>query len=212
MKKRFAAGTLLSILLTLIAFIYDAPIIKFISGLRNIFLDNIFMSIGFAANTFIIFFFLMTLFLWEEHKRRWILPLWMASLFSALISFILKYSIHRLRPFQEGLVSVLGVALYFIKDSFTTWNFSFPSFEAMLVFSALPILSKEFRKFKYVWLVFACLAAFSRTYFGVHYLSDVLAGAIIGYLIGTFMVCAEERDKLGLKLIQKIKMIGKKNK
>ena len=212
MKKRFIAGIFLSIILTLITFIYDAPIIKFISGLRNIFLDYVFMSVGFAANAFIIFFFLTSLFLWQEHKRRWILPLWMASFFSALISFVFKILVGRARPFQEGLVSALGVALYFIKDSFTIWNFSFPSFEAMLVFSALPILSKEFKKFKYVWFIFACLVALSRAYFGVHYLSDVLTGATIGYLIGTFMVFIEEKNKLGLKLIQKIKIVGKKLK
>ena len=93
-----------------------------------------------------------------------------------------------------------------MKDSFNTWNFSFPSFETMLVFAAVPLLNKEFRKFRYIWIIFACLVGFSRAYFGVHYLSDVMAGAIIGYLIGYSMVLLEEKYKIGLILMKKLKI------
>ena len=74
----------------------------------------------------------------------------------------------------------------------------------MFVFSALPVLSKEFKKLKYAWLVFACLVAFSRVYFGLHYLSDVLGGAIIGYLIGWGIVIIEEEKGWGKKLMKKL--------
>lgn len=205
-KFKFLIGLIVSIILALITFKYDSQIISFISGLRNSCLDYIFLSIGFASNAFIIFFFLMTLFLWKEHKRRWIFPLWLASALSVIISFILKIWVQRPRPFEGGVVTVLGIALHFIKDSFETWNSSFPSFQAMLVFSALPILNKEFKIFKYIWFVFACLVAFSRAYFGVHYLSDVLMGAIIGYLIGISAVFIEDKYSLGLKLMKKLKI------
>ena len=82
----------------------------------------------------------------------------------------------------------------------------------MLVFSALPILNKEFKIFKYIWFIFACLVAFSRAYFGIHYLSDILAGAIIGYLIGYLMVLVEEKYGFGLKLMKKFKIVSKKLK
>ena len=62
----------------------------------------------------------------------------------------------------------------------------------MLVFSAVPLLNQEFKKFRYIWFVFACLVAFSRAYFGVHYVSDVMVGAVIGYLIGLSMVMIEK--------------------
>jgi undecaprenyl-diphosphatase len=45
------------------------------------------------------------------------------------------------------------------------------------------------------WLGFAILVAFSRVYFGVHYLSDVIAGAFIGYLIGYLAMNLEEKYK-----------------
>jgi undecaprenyl-diphosphatase len=123
-----------------------------------------------------------------------------------LVSYVLKSWVHRLRPFQEGFVSVLAIVFNLMKDNFNTWNFSFPSFQAMLVFSALPLLNKQFKKFRYIWFIFACLVAFSRVYFGVHYLSDVMAGAIIGYLIGLIMVKVEEKYSIGQKVMKKLKI------
>ena len=65
----------------------------------------------------------------------------------------------------------------------------------MLAFCAIPFLSKEFPKFKYFWIAFASLIAFSRVYFGVHFLSDVIAGGLIGYLIGWFVLKTEKENK-----------------
>lgn len=207
MKKiRFILGLAIAVILTLIVFLNDVIIIKFIESLRNYYLDYIFLSVTFASNTIIIFFFLTSLFLWKEHKRKWIFPLWLTLLFSAIIDFFLKVLVKRPRPFQGGIVSVLQIAFYFMKDNFNTWNFSFPSFQAMLVFAALPLLNKEFKKFRYIWIIFACLVGFSRAYLGVHYLSDVLSGAIIGYLIGYSMLLIEEKYKIGLSLMKRLRI------
>ena len=103
------------------------------------------MGMTFISSEIIIFFFLTSLFLWQERKRKWILPLWLSLGLSALISFLLKIAVQRPRPFQTGIVSVLPVLE---KSSHLIWNFSFPSFQTMLGFCAVPILSKEFPKFK----------------------------------------------------------------
>jgi undecaprenyl-diphosphatase len=205
-KGAFLAGLLISTVITLIVFLNDIVIIKFISSLRTEALDYIFLGFTFAGNIFIIFFFLTTIFLWKEHRRKWIFPLWMSLLISTAIVHLLKVIIARPRPFQDGLISVLQIGFHFIRNNFNTWNFSFPSWHAAIVFAAIPILNKEFRKFKYIWIVFACLAAFSRTYFGLHYLSDILAGAIIGYLVGYIMVISEERQGYGKRLMNKLKI------
>ncbi len=205
-RKRFITGLVLSIILVIVLFYFDVSIIKAVAQSRNFYLDYLFISIGFASNILIIFFFLTSLFLWSENKRAWILPLWLSGFFSVIASYVLKVMVARLRPFQRNFVPILSIAFNFMKDNFNTWNFSFPSFQAMFVFSALPILNKQFRRFKYIWLIFACLVAFSRVYFGVHYLSDVLAGAIIGYLIGTIMVFVETKHEWGSKLMRKLKI------
>ena len=209
MKKRFILALLLSIVLTIQVFLVDDSIIKIVAQSRTGYLDYVFLSVAFASNIFIIFFFLTSLFLWTENKRRWIVPLWLSGFYAVVVSYLLKISIMRLRPFQEGLVPALQVGLHFIKDNFMTWNSSFPSFQAMFVFSALPVLSKEFKRLKYVWFIFACLVAFSRVYFGLHYLSDVLAGAIIGYLIGLGIVIVEEKKEWGVR-VMKVLRVGKK--
>ena len=177
----------------ILSFVFDNLIVQNISKIRNVFLDEVFSGITFISSEIIIFFFLTSLFLWQEHKRKWILPLWLTLAASAIISFLLKVAVQRLRPFQQNLVSIPEMLA---SKSFEVWNFSLPSFQAMLVFSALPILSKEFPKIKWAWIVFAFLVAFSRVYFGLHFLSDVILGGIIGYLIGVLAIKLENKKKL----------------
>ncbi|MFQ5531424.1 MAG: phosphatase PAP2 family protein [Candidatus Nanoarchaeia archaeon] len=180
------------VLLIVLSFSFDSLIIRLISELRIPLLDDFFLGLTFASSDVIVFFFLTSLFLWKSHKRGWVLPLWFTLLLTGIISFIIKYAIQRPRPYQLGLVSAFEVLQ---KASHIVWNFSFPSFQAMLVFSAIPILSKEFPKFKYIWIIFAGLVGFSRVYFGVHFLSDVLAGGLIGYIIGALIVKQEEENE-----------------
>ena len=152
-------------------------------------LTDFFMGITFVSSILIVFIFLTLLFV-KENKRRWIVPLWATLILDIIIGFLLKIFIQRQRPFEIGLIEFIdGLA----KANYNTWNFAFPSFQALMVFSAVPFLSKEFPKFKYVWIVFACLVALSRVYLGVHFLSDVIAGALIGYIIGYFIVKKVER-------------------
>ncbi len=201
MKRRKLLPVLYFVILLILSFIFDKVIIKYIEGHRSFTLDYFFLGFSLASNILIIFFFLTTLFLWKENKKRWIVPLWLSALFSFLISLLIKIIIHRKRPFETGDVSVLGILFYFMRNSFNKWDFSFPSMHAVIIFAALPILDKEFKKFKYIWLVFATFAAFSRVYLGAHYLSDVIAGALIGYLIGYIMVLIEEKYEIGKRLI-----------
>ena len=170
----------------LIAFYFDASIVKIISLIRTNFLNSFFLGITFVSSEIIIFFLLTSLFLWSENKRRWILPLWLTFFLSAVISFLLKITVQRPRPF------------------FNETGFSFPSSHAILAFCALPILIKEFPKLKYFWILFAVLIAFSRVYFGLHYLSDVIAGGLIGYLIGIIIIKYEKENRFGEDIYRRI--------
>jgi len=198
---------LIIILLILISFQYDNTMVREISKLRNNFLDSFFAGLTFISSEIIIFFFLTSLFLWSEKKREWILPLWFTLFVSAVISFILKYLIQRPRPFQIGLISIMKVLE---KANFSTWNFSFPSFQTMFVFSAIPILSKEFPRLKKFWIILSVLVGFSRVYFGLHFLSDVIVGGVIGYFIGVWVIDLEKENRFGRYWWKKV--FGKKEK
>ena len=201
MKKRVFLITVLCIFAIVVSFIFDSQIVKGVSFLRNLVLDDFFIGITFLSSEIIIFFILTSLFLWKEHKRRWVLPLWMSLGLSAIVSFLLKILIQRQRPFQLDLVSTIPALE---KASYLIWNFSFPSFQAMLAFCSIPILAKEFPKFKYIWIAFAVLIAFSRVYFGVHFLSDVIFGGLIGFLIGIVVVKIETKIGFGEKVYKRI--------
>ena len=54
--------------------------------------------------------------------------------------------------------------------------------------------------FKYVWIGFAVLIAFSRIYFGLHFLSDVIVGGLLGYVLGMIVVRLEKEYKWGKKV------------
>lgn len=92
-----------------------------------------------------------------------------------VISEGLKYAINRERPGDRypGIIFPYNTS---------THRYSFPSGHSSLAFSLAAGLALEYRKWyitipAYVW---ASNVAYSRVYLGVHYPSDVLAGAAIG--------------------------------
>src|SRR3972149_9503024 len=104
MKNRAVAIIVFFVLLSLVAFYFDEVIVKAASLMRNNFLDNFFMGLTYLSSEIIIFFILTSLFLWQERKRKWILPLWFTFFVSAFVSFLLKFIMQRQRPFQIGIV------------------------------------------------------------------------------------------------------------
>lgn len=70
-------------------------------------------------------------------------------------------------------------------------SFSFPSGHTTTAFMAATILADTFRRWRVPLYVLAILVAFSRIYLGVHFLSDVAAGSILGIMIGYMLIKIE---------------------
>ena len=97
-------------------------------------------------------------------------------LVSFLVTFGIKLIVQRERPF-EALTYFFGVT-----------DYSFPSGHSVTVFSLLPLLAEYIKRQKKFWAASAFLVAFSRVYLGFHFLSDVVFGSFLGYLIGHYML------------------------
>ena len=200
MKKKEVLFISIIIIFAILCFFYfDVSISQSFESIRNYFLTDLFMGVTYVSSGVIIFFILTSLFLWKEHKRKYILPLWFTLALSAIVSFLLKIAIQRPRPYQIEVVSSLLEGA-----SHNIWNFSFPSFQAMLAFCAIPILFKGFPKLKNIWIIFAVLIAISRVYLGVHFMSDILIGGLIGYLLGVFVIKYENKTRFCSKIYKKI--------
>ncbi|ALP38868.1 bacitracin ABC transporter permease [Paenibacillus sp. IHB B 3084] len=59
-------------------------------------------------------------------------------------------------------------------------NVSFPSNHALGAFALASILWLHHQKYRVLWVILAVLISVSRVWTGVHYPSDILAGALIG--------------------------------
>lgn len=173
------------ILIFLISFILDKFVFSLMNYLRNPIFDYVFMLItSFVFIGAVLIF--ATLMLVKEKKKSGISVLWLSILISSIICFLLKNLIMRPRP------EILAVAIPLIELGY----YSFPSLHATIVFSVIPVLCNVFARFRWFWLIFALLVAFSRIYLNVHYLSDVVGGALLGYVIGVIVLNYEEKHKL----------------
>ena len=104
------------------------------------------------------------------------------ALSDQLNSSFLKFIIDRPRPCHE----LANVHLLVGCGS----GYSFPSSHAVNNFAAAVVLSYFLPRWTWAFFCYAGVIAFSRIYVGVHYPSDVLAGAIIGVLIGLLVIVA----------------------
>ncbi len=162
-------------LIALIAsFFLDAKVFSLMSRLDFIELNYAMAWLSYYASVFIVLMVLTTLFLWQEKKQRWIRPLWLSFFTALIITYLIKFAVARGRP--DELVNIIWLTNFA--------DYSFPSMHAASAFAPIAVLDREFPKLKWFWLVFAVLVAFSRLYFGMHYISDVVAGAFIGYFSG----------------------------
>ena len=98
-----------------------------------------------------------------------------ATMLAYLANILLKYVVRRPRPVLEGLPAL----------SSTVTRLSYPSAHSTTSFAAARALSQGLPAAP----LYACAGAMalSRSYAGVHYPSDIVAGAMLGTALGDLM-------------------------
>lgn len=142
-------------------------------------LDNIMVLVTRSGDGMPLFLAALFLMLLRGRRNKIAGLLIMAALTVTYhVGHLLKEAIARPRPF----LSIPGVNALIAAD-----GFSMPSNHTSIAFAAAFILTKYYGKW-YVFYPLAFLVAVSRIYVGVHFPSDVLAGALVGVLIGYVLV------------------------
>ncbi|HEY3273685.1 MAG TPA: phosphatase PAP2 family protein [Methanocella sp.] len=118
--------------------------------------------------------------------RKIAIVLFVVLLFSMIVNEDIKEVVQRIRP---GDVVVGG---YFVAHSY-----SFPSGHTQTAFVIATVLSAFLsRRYNLITFFLAAAVGMSRIYLSVHFLTDVLAGAATGIILGVLAICALNR--LGL--------------
>jgi len=178
-------------LLFIISYKLDNQVNLLFTGLRFPLLDVVFGLIT-NFNLVILAMVVMPSIIFYRNKKKSVYLLWLTFLISVILAFIIKLIVLRQRPL-EALVYQIKPLTYPLINILV---YSFPSMHAMVAFSLLPVIIKYLPKQKFFWIIFAFLVAFSRVYFGFHFLSDVVFGGFLGYFIGNFLLEMHEKGKL----------------
>ena len=153
---------------------------------RCAFLDAFMPVITLLGNAGICWLILALFLLLWKSKRTCGLSILAGLLFHLLfINLFLKKVTARLRPFQVNESFPLLIT--------APTDYSFPSGHTGGAFIAATILLHYDKRLGIPVLILAIMIAFSRLYLYVHYPSDVIAGAIIGILLGRIAIALTEK-------------------
>lgn len=184
MKK---TSYILALIALALSFAFDRQILTFLAAYRTPLLTAILTFLTNAATYLPIPLLILSAFMFYKKASKKITAVWISAGLAFLLAYLIKYLTNRDRPgFIEQLAPVSGS--------------SFPSAHASTTFAPIPMLKSSL---KWAWLTFAVLVAFSRVYLGVHYMSDVIGGIILGYAIGEAM---NRADFSKIKFLRKLKI------
>lgn len=162
----------------------------FLNGLHSPLFDGLMMWCTYALN-WLPFYVLLLALLIKHYRRQTIIII----LFTAvLITITDQVSLHlfknmfmRLRPCSNPHI----MNMVHIVNDYRSGAYSFTSSHATNFFGIaiffIGLLGKKVKYFTPLILLFVSFIAYTRIYLGVHFVGDVIAGALVGSIIGYLM-------------------------
>lgn len=144
-------------------------------------LDTLFTYITFTGST--VFMPLIIILLFIGGARKEALVFVAVFVVTNVLALGIKYVVARPRPSDLGVIPEV--------------QSSFPSAHAANVFALVTTISRYHRKFTIVMFAWAVAITFSRVFLGLHYVTDVIGGAVLGFVVSYVITrAALRRDKL----------------
>ncbi len=166
---------------------FDTQFFVFLNGLEKVaggFLTPFFKFVSFFGEGGL-FLIILSIFLMLFSKTRktglsMLLAIGVGALFT---NVILKNAVARIRPFYQD---ELYASFWQSAGATMVKEYSFPSGHTTVAMTSMTalFLSSNNKKKSWTAFIFVVLTALSRTYLIVHYLTDVLAGIIVGGIAG----------------------------
>ena len=134
-------------------------------------------------------------FLWGAGRLAFILPLWLAFLGAQLTVYVGKFAVGRTRP---EFLDIATASFPSFPSGHTTGAMAVYGFVAYSIARELPSFRLQF-ELAYWTGVIILLVGFSRLLLGVHFLSDVLGGFLVGgfWLLTAFALAELARSRAG---------------
>ena len=147
------------------------------STFHSDFLDLAMPYVSSLGNGGAIWILIAAVLLIKKETRKTALSVILSLLFSVFVAnIILKPWIARLRPYELNP----SIKLLIPPPS----GFSFPSGHTQSSFAAASVLRRNYKWLGAAAMGLAILIGFSRLYLSVHFITDVVGGAVIGYCLG----------------------------
>lgn len=166
----------------------DNAVVSFMQSIQNSFLNFIFDIFTVISEKGLVWIAL-GIFLVAFRRTRKIGIYYALSLAVAfsLSELVIKDLVCRERPFiqDESLKLLISPPS----------GYSFPSSHSASSFASAAALFLHNRKYGLIALIAAFLIALSRVYFTVHYLTDILGGALLGALVAIIVYAALKRPE-----------------
>ncbi|OGK18847.1 hypothetical protein A2866_03205 [Candidatus Roizmanbacteria bacterium RIFCSPHIGHO2_01_FULL_39_8] len=147
-------------------------------------LNSFFSFLSLYGNSFFIWVLIATAAIIFEEKRhpgiqkrdiKFALTFVISFFTTSGLVLVLKELFQRPRPF----------VLHIVKAVNCNFDYAMPSGHAAAAFAAATVLAYFDKKRRWLYYFVAILISFSRIYLGCHYVSDVIIGSSIGYLISS---------------------------